>query len=72
MSDVACHLASVQADLDAPSLQRDQNQADCVSIQQQFPQAQAELATLPQGQWGTQGAGRALVLHYLQSHGRTE
>jgi hypothetical protein len=55
-----------------PSPERDQTLADCVSVKWQFPQAHAELATLPQGQRGTQGAGRALTLHYLQSHGRTE
>jgi hypothetical protein len=63
IADVASQLASVQANLAGPSAEHDQTLADCSSIQERLGLAQAELATLQQGQQGTQAANKVLALH---------
>jgi hypothetical protein len=64
MSDVACQLASVQSDLATALAERAQTLAEFASIQQRLPGAQAELATLQQGQQGIQIAGCEKALHF--------
>jgi hypothetical protein len=64
MDDVACQLASEKAsDLAAPLAKHGRAQTNCVSTQQRLAQAQAELATIQQGQHGTQAANKVLALH---------
>jgi hypothetical protein len=63
MALLARQLASVYADLAAPSAQCDQTVADCASSPQSLAKAQAELATLQPGQRGMHSAKTLLALH---------